>query len=116
MERLEHKGYFGSIEYSKADGCFFGQVLGLGREVGITYEGRTAEELYGDFKEGVNHYLEHCKSAGVKPQKSYSGMLSIRIPPAIHSRVAAYAERNRTSISRVFSEAAKRQLQMAELY
>ena len=115
MDRLEHKGYFGSIEYSKADGCFFGQVLGLDREVGITYEGRTAEELYGDFREGVNHYLAHCKGAGVKPQKSYSGALSIRIPPAVHSRVAAYAKRNGTSISRFLSEAAERQLQVADL-
>jgi len=90
MERLEHKGYIGSIEYSKADGCFFGQVLGLGREVGITYEGRTTEELYSDFKEGVNHYLEHL-SAGVKPQKPYSGVLSLKTPPVVHSRTAAYA-------------------------
>ena len=29
MDYLSYKGYTGSIEYSEADGCFVGKVLGL---------------------------------------------------------------------------------------
>ena len=59
MERLEYKGYFGSIEYSKDDNCLFGQVLGWNKQTCITYEGFTAEELYHDFKAGIEHYLDN---------------------------------------------------------
>jgi len=71
MERLEYKGYWGSIEYSKEDNCLFGKVLGLSKENCITYEGDTKEELYNDFKEGIDHYLEYCKMNNIRERKSY---------------------------------------------
>ena len=49
MDYLEYKGYKGSVEYSKADNCLFGKVLGMNKDL-ITYEGDTIEELK---KEGI---------------------------------------------------------------
>jgi len=66
MSRLEYKGYAGSIEYSVADNCWHGKVLGLSKNVCILYEGDTIEELYSDFQEGVDHYLDDCKEDGIR--------------------------------------------------
>ena len=111
MERLEYKGYLGSIEYSKEDNCLFGKVLGLNKQNCITYEGNTATELYNDFKEGIDHYLEHCKINNIKPQKSYNGVLNIRIPSETHSRIAMIAEKTGTSINAFIRDSIERRLE-----
>ena len=111
MEKLEYKGYYGSIEYSKDDNCLFGSVLGLNRETSINYEGSTAGELYNDFKAGIEHYLDYCKREGIKPKKSYNGVLNIRIPSEIHSRVAMYAENNGKSINSFIRESIEGRLE-----
>ena len=111
MERLEYKGYIGSIEYSKEDNCLFGKVLGIDKGTCITYEGSTAEELYNDFKAGIEHYLDYCSDKGVKPKKSYNGVLNIRIPIDVHSRIAMYVENNGTSINSFVRDSIERRLE-----
>jgi len=109
MDKLEYKGYLGSIEYSKTDRCFFGEVLGLPKS-GIIYEGNTAEELFEDFKGGIDLYLEHCKDLGIRPEKPYDGTINIKIPPTIHSRIAIYADRQQTTINGFVRRAIEREL------
>ena len=87
MNKLEYKGYFGSIEYSKEDDCLFGKVLGMPNHL-ISYEGNTALVLYTDFKDAVDTCLDYCHRNGIKPHKGYNGVLNIRIPSEIHSRIA----------------------------
>jgi predicted HicB family RNase H-like nuclease len=109
MKTLEYKGYLGSIEYSKEDNCFFGEVLGLNKEVCITYEGLTGDELYNDFTAGIEHYLEDCQREGIKP---YNGFLTIRMPAEIQSRAAIYAESHKTSIDAFVCDAIERRLEV----
>ena len=84
MDYLEYKGYKGSVEYSKADNCLFGKVLGMSKDL-ILYEGSTIDELRADFEAGIESYLAGCLADGVEPRKPYSGTLNIRISPEIHS-------------------------------
>jgi predicted HicB family RNase H-like nuclease len=112
MERLEYKGYFGSIEYSKEDNCLFGKVMGLNKEICITYEGVTADELYHDFQAGIEDYLDLCQRKGIKPKKSYNGILNIRIPAEIHNRIAMYADNNGTSINSFIRDSIERRLEV----
>ena len=112
MEKLEYKGYYGSIEYSKEDDCLFGKVLGMPNNL-ISYEGSTATELYTDFKEAIDAYLNHCRVQGIKPRKSYNGVLNIRIPSTIHSRIATIAERRGTSINSFIRKSIERELEYA---
>jgi len=109
MKKLEYKGYLGSIEYSKEDNCFFGEVLGLNKDICITYEGLTADELYNDFTAGVEHYLEDCQREGIKP---YNGILYVRVPIETHSRIAMYAENHGTSIDAFVRESIERRLEV----
>ena len=70
MNKLEYKGYYGSIEYSESDNCLFGKVLGMPDNL-MLYEGNTETELYNDFKEAIDVYLDYCQSEGFVPRKSY---------------------------------------------
>ena len=112
MNKMEYKGYYGSIEYSKEDDCFFGRALGMPNNL-ILYEGNTASELYSDFKGAIDTYLDCCQQNGLKPKKSYNGVLNIRIPSEVHSRVAAYAEKHETSINAFIRDSIERRLEMA---
>ena len=111
MERLEYKGYSGSIEYSKADNCLHGKVIGLDKGTCITYEGNTALELYEDFKGAIDDYLDYCNDKGIKPKKSYSGTLNIRIPSEIHCQIAMYVENHGTSINSFIRDSIERRLE-----
>ena len=64
---MEYKGYLGSVEFSEADGVFFGKVLGI--RALLSYEGTTAKELVEDFHGAVDDYLALCAAEGTQPEK-----------------------------------------------
>ena len=90
MDYLKYKGYTGSVEFSAADDCLHGKVLGMTKD-SITYEGKTVNELKTDFQNAVDSYIEGCQELGITPRKPYSGVLNIRIPSEIHEKVALLA-------------------------
>jgi predicted HicB family RNase H-like nuclease len=113
MNNLEYKGYFGSIEYSKEDNCYYGNILGMQRD-SISYEGNSVEELESDFKNAIESYLEGCKELEIKPRKGYNGFLNIRIPAETHSRIAIYAKNHGTSINSFIRETIEKRLEVAD--
>jgi len=110
MNKLEYKGYFGSIEYSEEDNCFFGKVLGMNKSC-ITYEGENASELIEDFRGAVDMYLEHCNTKKIQPERPYNGVLNIIIPIETHSKIAMYVENRGTSINSFVCESIERRLE-----
>ncbi|MBP5637514.1 MAG: type II toxin-antitoxin system HicB family antitoxin [Bacteroidales bacterium] len=90
MGVLRYKGYVGSIEYSEADDCFVGRVLGL-RRTGIIFEGKSVDQLKQDFRESIDYYLDDCKQNDAEPEKPYSGRIILRMPPSLHGEVAEKA-------------------------
>ena len=65
---IQYKGYVGNVEFSEADGIFYGKVMGI-RSL-ISYEGENAKELLDDFHGAVDDYLETCKAHGKEPEIS----------------------------------------------
>jgi predicted HicB family RNase H-like nuclease len=111
MNYLHYKGYKGSVEYSEADNCLFGKVLGLTSSL-ILYEGNSLDELKKDFEAGVESYLEGCIEDGIHPEKPYNeGVLNIHIPFETHIRIAAYAENHGTNIDDFICNSIERQLE-----
>lgn len=102
MKTMKYRGYAARIEYSEEDGCFVGHIAGIRDIVG--FHGETVAELRSAFEEAVDDYLETCAKLGKEPQKSYSGRLMLRIPPAIHAAVATAAETSGKSINQLVSE------------
>ena len=113
MEKLDYKGYIGSIEYNKNDKCMHGKVLGLSKKICIIYEGHTIEELYNDFKEGIDHYLEDCREDGIQPEKTYYGLLNIQIPSEINTKVFTYIENHGISIDDFICDSIEKRLEFA---
>lgn len=91
MGLLKYKGYQGSVEFSPADNCFFGKVLGLKGTL-ISYEGTTVDEIRQDFEDAVNYYIESCEKRGIKPAKPYSGRFVLRMSSELHRDLAAAAD------------------------
>ena len=112
MDYLEYRGYKGSVEYSKADNCLFGNVLGMSKDL-ILYEGNTIDELKADFEAGIDNYIAGCVADGIEPRKPYSGTLNIRITPEIHSKIAMLAQEAGTTINGYIKQALEEQLKLA---
>ncbi len=94
---MSYKGYSGSVEFSKEDNLFFGEVLGI-RSL-ISYEGKTEKELEKDFREAIRDYLSLCKKQKIKPEKSYQGSLVVGISPEIYEAATISALEKDVSIS-----------------
>jgi len=88
---LSYKDYYGSVEYSAADECFFGKIIGINDLV--SFEGGSVSELKKAFAEAVDDYIAMCAEIGKEPQKSYKGSFNVRIPPELHKEAAITATR-----------------------
>ena len=111
---MEYKGYVGSVEFSEADGIFFGKVQGI-RSL-ISYEGTNAKELVSDFHGAVDDYLALCKSEGTKPEVAYKGSLNVRFKNKDnHRRAAIYAIMHQQSLNSFIEEAVEEKLALSKI-
>lgn len=94
---MEYKNYIGSVEFSEADGCFFGKVMGI--RALISYEGTNARELVEDFHGAVDDYLSLCEAEGRAPEKAYKGSFNVRVSPELHRRAAQYAAAHQMTLN-----------------
>ncbi len=94
---LRYKGYVGSVAFSAEDRLLHGRVRGI-KDV-VTFEGTSVDELDQDFREAVDHYLEHCEKTGKTPEKPFSGKFVLRIPSDLHCAIAVEARQANTSIN-----------------
>jgi len=94
---LKYKDFYGSVEYSAADECFFGKIIGTTDLV--TFEGNSVDELKKAFTEAIEDYLIMCNEAGKEPQKSYKGSFNIRISPELHRTAAVIASKEGISLN-----------------
>ncbi|GHT60996.1 antitoxin HicB [Bacteroidia bacterium] len=113
MGHFHYKGYNGTVEYSEADHCLFGSVVGMNKSC-ILYEGNTIDELKAAFETAIDDYVESRKANGLEPEKPYTGSLNIRISPEIHSKIAMYAKDNGTSINAFIRKSIEKQLEYCD--
>jgi predicted HicB family RNase H-like nuclease len=97
MNMMTHKGYGCAVEFSSEDEAFIGRVIGIVDIV--TFHGETVTELKKAFVEAVDFYLETCEARNEKPNKPFSGNLTLRIPSELHAQVAMLAESSHKSIN-----------------
>ena len=92
MNTMTYKGFLGSVAYSEKDQVFFGKVEGINGLV--NFEGDSVKELTDAFHEAVDDYLAYCDEEGIEPEKSYTGVLNVRLTPAIHRQIAMLAKKS----------------------
>jgi len=105
---MEYKNYVGSVEFSEADGVFFGKVMGV--RALISYEGTTAKELIEDFHGAVDDYLALCEETGTQPERAYKGSFNVRVSPELHRQAAIYASTHQMSLNSVVENALRASL------
>jgi predicted HicB family RNase H-like nuclease len=99
---LKHEGYIAEIGYEEGDEMMHGAVVNA-RAV-LHFAGRDIAELRQAFADTIADYRDWCKERGVEPEKPYSGLLSLRIAPDLHRRVAEKAARAGESINQFIAE------------
>jgi len=97
MNMMILDNYKAKIEYDSDIDMFRGEILGLNG--GADFYGETPAELKKEFQKSLEIYLEVCKEKGIIPQKEYSGKFNLRIPPKLHSDIAALATTQEKSIN-----------------
>ncbi len=105
MNIMEVEGYKAKIEYDPELDQFRGEILGLNGSA--DFYGKTPASLRKEFKNSIKVYLEVCEEKGISPTKEYSGKFNLRIPPRLHSEIAARATAEDKSINQWVSEILK---------
>ena len=111
MNTMTYKGYIGSVNYSDKDQVFFGKIEGINGLV--NFEGESVKELTEAFHEAVDDYLTYCQDEGIEPDKSYTGVLNVRLTPAIHRQIAMLALQAGLSINAYIKEALEEKVESA---
>lgn len=111
MNTMTYKGYIGSVNYSDKDQVFFGKIEGINGLV--NFEGESVKELTEAFHEAVDDYLAYCQDEGLEPDKSYTGVLNVRLTPAIHRQIAMLALQAGLSINAYIKEALEEKVESA---
>jgi predicted HicB family RNase H-like nuclease len=107
--RMEYKGYLGSVNYNDEDEIFYGKVeyiRGL-----LSYEGHDVESLRAGFHEAVDDYLELCRERGIEPERPFKGSFNVRTGSDLHRRAVLAAERQGINLNKLVSEALERYLE-----
>jgi predicted HicB family RNase H-like nuclease len=86
---MKYKNYIGIAQFDEEAEVFFGRVINT-RDT-ITFQSSDAARLVDEFKASVDDYLNFCRKKGYKPERPYSGRLSLRLPPELHEQLAAAA-------------------------
>ena len=111
MNTMTYKGYLGSVSFSEKDNVLFGKIEGVNALV--NFEGETVKELKNAFHEAVDDYLAYCDEQGIEPDKSYTGVLNVRLTPAIHRQVAMLARKEGMTLNAFIKEALEQKVEAA---
>jgi len=113
MNTLEYNDFIGSVNFSEDDDVFFGKIEGVNALV--TFEGQSVAELKEAFKEAVTDYIGLCQAKGIKAQKTYTGVLNVRLTPEIHRRAAVIAKKSGTTLNSLIKKAVEKELKSAHI-
>ena len=106
MNTMILDGYHARVEYDSEQDRFRGEILGLNG--GADFYGQNPAELRAEFRQSLDVYLAVCREQGLPPRKLYSGKFNLRIPPALHERLALIAQAQGKSINLLAQEALQR--------
>ena len=80
---LKYRDFYGSVEYSAVDECFFGKIIGTTDLV--TFEGSSVSILKKAFADAVEDYLILCKEAASRKGISLNAFVEKAISAEVYS-------------------------------
>lgn len=106
---LRYKGYSARPEYSAEDGVFYGKILGISDLV--DFQSENARRLEDEFHKAVDEYLAFCEEIGKEPQRAYSGLFNVRIPPELHRDISLLAQAEGITLNKAVEQAIRAMVQ-----
>ena len=100
---MEYQGFLARIEYSTKVNSLIGRVLSVNSIPAFTAQSVSEMELL--FHQVVDQYLADCQKTGQLAGTSYKGVITVRIPPALHRVLALQAAATDRSLNKVVIEA-----------
>jgi predicted HicB family RNase H-like nuclease len=83
---MTYNGYSALIEFDNECDLLRGEILDINDT--ITFYANSVDEIKEAMKDAIDDYLEHCAEIGKKPEKPYSGKISLRMTAELH-RIAS---------------------------
>lgn len=102
MNVMEVDGYKAKIIYDPELDQFRGEILGLNGSA--DFYGKSSAALRKEFRNSLKVFLDVCDEKGISPTKEFSGKFNLRIPPKLHSEIAARATGEDKSINQWVAE------------
>lgn len=94
---MEYKGYVGTVRFDDEAEMFYGEVADL-RDV-VTFQSDSVEGLKKEFRDSVDDYLDFCSERGEKPDKPFSGKVTLRLDPEMHRQIYILSKRESQSLN-----------------
>ena len=106
---IRDRGYTARPEYSVEDRVFYGTILGI--DDMVDFQSESAKDLEEQFHKAVDDYLKFCAEIGKEPQKKYSGLFNVRIPPELHRELSLLAQAEGISLNKAVEQAIRTMVQ-----
>ena len=94
---LKHGDYYAEFGYDDSADAFCGRIIGI-NDV-IDFYGQDVQELKAAFRDSVAEYEEWCREEGSKPEKAWTGKMTIRPTDEQHRRYVIAAAVARVSVN-----------------
>ena len=107
---MEIDGYKALIAFDPNTNQFRGEFVDLNG--GADFYAADVKSLQREGKVSLKVFLDMCREDGVKPRKSYSGKLMVRLPAVLHERAAVSAASQGKSLNAWFAEVVEKAAQV----
>lgn len=97
MNTMTINGYEAVISYDPEIKMFRGEFVSLNG--GADFYATDVEGLKREGEISLRVFLDMCREDGVEPRKHFSGKFNLRLPPALHERLAVQAAAHGKSIN-----------------
>lgn len=101
--KFSYRGYEGSAEFSKEDGCFFGKILAIPDLV--LYESESLETLEKSFQDAVNDYVDNATLESRVAHAPCSGTFNVRVGAELHAELIRISHSRNRSLNSLVKEA-----------
>jgi predicted HicB family RNase H-like nuclease len=97
MNTMTINGCNAVITYDEEIDMFRGEFIGL--TGGADFYATDIASLRTEGEISLRIFLDACQARGIEPRKHYSGKFNLRVPPALHERLAVQAAAHGKSIN-----------------
>lgn len=97
MNNMNINGYDAVISYDPEINMFHGEFVGING--GADFYACNVDDLRKEGEISLKAFLEMCAEDKVEPRKQFSGKFNLRVPPALHQRLATQAAAHGKSIN-----------------